>query len=240
MSQSTVAARPAVRPAPRPAARQAPRGTAPRLRVVSAPLHARSRAGLVVASLVLLTVGLVGLLLLNVSLEKGAFVRRTQLAQIEQLSEQRESLLEQIAAREAPQSLASRAASLGMVEAPNVAFIRSDGRILGVPSPGVAAGPQGVTPSASSDGGQGSGAGARATAKGPSAGAAGPAGKATASAKVTATGKAAAATAAASTGKRASSPAAAKAPPSTTAVTARAAAGKKATARVAATMTATP
>jgi hypothetical protein len=106
---------------------------------------ARSRAGLVVGCLSLLAVGLVGLLMLNMSLENGAFVRRYQQTRLEQLVEQQEALTEELAALEAPQSLAGRAVALGMVAAPNVAFVRSDGRVLGVPSPGVVPRPSGAT-----------------------------------------------------------------------------------------------
>jgi cell division protein FtsB len=129
----------AVRPAARLAQRPVGRAATSRLRVVASPVPARSRAGLVVGCLSLLGTGLVALLLLNVNLEKGAFVRRQQQARLEQLLEQRQALQEQLEALEAPQSLAARAAELGMVQAPNAAFIRtSDGRIIGVPTPGVA------------------------------------------------------------------------------------------------------
>jgi len=212
MSQST-AVRPVARAVPRPATRPGARPTAPRLRVVSAPVHARSRAGLVAASLAVLAVGLMGLLLLNVSLDKGAFVNRTQQARIEQLTERRQALQEELAAREAPQSLAAKAQALGMVEAPNVAFVRaSDGRILGVPSPGVAIRPATVTGGGSSAGGQGAAATPSASASAAANGAAATAaGKATASTKVTATGKTAATTTSASAGKPASSATGAKA-----------------------------
>jgi hypothetical protein len=136
MSQST-----AVR-----SARPAPRPGAPRLRAVAAPVGARSRAGLVMGCLSLLSVGLVGLLLLNMSLEKGAFVRRRQQAELERLLEAKQALTEELAALSAPQSLAVRAAQLGMVPAPNAAFVRmSDGRRFGVPSPAVAAQAPSVT-----------------------------------------------------------------------------------------------
>jgi cell division protein FtsB len=150
MSQSAAVrvGRPVARPATRSAARPAGRPAA-RLKAVSAPAHTRSRAGLVIGCLALLAVGLIGLLLLNVSLENGAFVRRHQQAQIEQLMEQRQQLKEQIADLEAPQTLAAKAASLGMVDAPSAAFLRaSDGHVLGVPSPAVAK----VSPKNSADG----------------------------------------------------------------------------------------
>jgi hypothetical protein len=139
MSQSTAvrATRPAARPAARPAGRQPARTSTPLL-VVGAPAHARSRAGLVIGCLALLGGGLLCLLVLNVSLEKGAYVLRQQQSDTNRLMGERQALQEQLAALEAPQSLARRASDLGMVSAPNVAFVRADGQVLGVPTPGVA------------------------------------------------------------------------------------------------------
>jgi hypothetical protein len=94
----------------------------------------------VIACLTLLAAGLVGLLLVNVSLESGSYQLQDQKKQATALTEQREALLEQLDALQAPQHLAASAAALGMVPARNAAFLRaSDGRILGVPAPGVAA-----------------------------------------------------------------------------------------------------
>ncbi|MDQ1288953.1 MAG: hypothetical protein QG622_2519 [Actinomycetota bacterium] len=158
MTQSAAvrAARP---PAPRPG-RSTSRGPAPQLRVVTAPVAARSQAGLAVGCLGLLAVGLVALLLLNLDLEQGAFVRKKQQLDIEQLQERRQALAEEIVALEAPQSLARRAAELGMVEAPNAAFVRArDGRVLGVPSPGVASKSLNVTSSGVPASGRGTSAG---------------------------------------------------------------------------------
>ena len=135
------AARPAARPGGRPTTRPIP------LLVVGAPAHARSRAGLVIGCLALLGVGLLGLLVLNVSLEKGAYVLRQQQSDANRLMAEKQNLQEQLAALEAPQSLARRAGDLGMVTAPNVAFLRtSDSRILGVPAPGVAVRAPSVVP----------------------------------------------------------------------------------------------
>jgi hypothetical protein len=132
MSQTT-----AVRTAPRPVGRSAPRpgSTAPRLRVVSAPAHTRSRAGLVFGCMTLLGSGLVVLLLLNVGLERGSYVLQDQQAKATQLQDQAQSLREQLATLRAPQNLAARATKLGMVPNPNAAFLRaSDGKVLGVPT----------------------------------------------------------------------------------------------------------
>jgi hypothetical protein len=185
MSQST-----AVRVARRPA-RPAPR--TPRRQPAARPMEVGPRAGVVVGCLVLLTVGLVGRLLLNLSLEQGAFVLKTQQGTIQRLQERRQALAEEVASLEAPQSLERRAAKLGMVEAPNVAFVRtSDGRVIGVPSPAVASKSRSVAITSPSPApGRGSIAGPAAS-PAPSRGAATRTAKV--STKVTATGKAAATT----------------------------------------------
>jgi hypothetical protein len=78
--------------------------------------------------------GLVGLLVLTVSLGRGAYEMGALRRTTTQLAEQRQALQEQIAAEQAPQELAARARALGMVPAPNVAMIRSsDGVVLGAP-----------------------------------------------------------------------------------------------------------
>ncbi len=135
------ARQPAVRqPAARqPAARQParrparPAGAGPRLRVVSAPRYTRSRAGLVVVCVGLLLVGLVGLLLMNVSLERGAYDLRDQSAKAEQLRELAQKYAQETRQLEAPEALADRAHKLGMVDAaPGVPFVLPDGRTIGV------------------------------------------------------------------------------------------------------------
>lgn len=154
MSQAT-----AVRSAPRPATRPAARAAAPpRLRVVGAPAQARSRAGLVLGCLLLLGLGLVGLLLLNVSLERGAYTLHAQQAQVNRLQEQEQALQEVLASLEAPQNLAVQAGKLGMVPNPNAAFIRpSDGKVLGVPTRAVAPPTPSVTGTATASPGGGAG-----------------------------------------------------------------------------------
>ncbi len=152
MSQSTAvrAPRPAARPISAP--RQAPaRPVTPRLRVVAAPADARSRAGLVVACLSLLVLGLICLLVLNVGLERGAYELRDQRAQTAQLIEQKQALEETINAAQGPAALAAKAQALGMVPARNATFLRrSDGAILGVPVPAVADQPPNVVKEATS------------------------------------------------------------------------------------------
>jgi cell division septation protein DedD len=115
--------------------------------VVSAPAHTRSRAGLVFGCIALLGGGLVALLLLNVSLERGSYVLQDGQTKQTRLQDQAQALREQLAALQAPQNLAAQASKLGMVPNPNAAFLRaSDGRVLGVPTRAVAPKPPTVTP----------------------------------------------------------------------------------------------
>jgi hypothetical protein len=142
--------------------RPAPAPPPPRLRVVSAARHTHSRAGLVVASVALLVLGLVGLLLLDVSLERGAYDLRDQNQRAEQLRELAQKYRSEIVQEEAPQNLEDKARKQGMVPAAGApVFVEPGGRTIGVPkrtvasaSPSVtsaptpAAKPKGATPNA--------------------------------------------------------------------------------------------
>jgi len=119
--------------APARAPRRAP---SPRLRVVVAPPSTRSRVPFAVSCAALLVVTLVGLLMLNINLSRGAF----QVHELEQrrtlLAERQQALEERLAAEAAPGRLADRATALGMVTNPNPAVLRlSDGAVLGAPAP---------------------------------------------------------------------------------------------------------
>jgi hypothetical protein len=123
----------------------------PRLRVVSAARHTRSRAGLVVACLALLVLGLVGLLLLDVSLERGAYDLQAQGQRAEQLREQAQKIRSEIVEQEAPQNLEQKARQEGMVPAPGApVFVLPGGRTIGVPQRAVAPPSPSVTPSSAS------------------------------------------------------------------------------------------
>lgn len=105
----------------------------PQLRLVTLPGPARSRAGLAVACLLALAAGLIGLLLLNVSLERGAYVLRDQERRSNELREQREALAQAIQERQAPGRLAADADRLGMVPQKRVVFIDENGKQHGEP-----------------------------------------------------------------------------------------------------------
>jgi hypothetical protein len=133
MSQST-AVRSTAR-APRPGPRPQPSRPVARLRVVTAPRHTRSRAGLVAACVALLVLGLIGLLLLNVNLERGTYDLRDQASRAEQLREQKQRLEMELRAQQAPDHLERRARALGMVDAPPSPVFLEGSKTLGVPTP---------------------------------------------------------------------------------------------------------
>jgi len=131
MSSSSAAARMPTRPVTRPLSRER---TQPRLRVV-APAPHRSATGLALLCVVLLGCGLLALLLLNISIGKGAYTLTGLQTQQRQLQERKQALAEQVEGESAPQALASTAEKLGMVAAPHTAFVRlPDGRVEGDPA----------------------------------------------------------------------------------------------------------
>jgi hypothetical protein len=147
MSSSTAAARvPVTRPIARPSSRE--RAAAPRLRVVAPSTH-RSATGLAVLCVALLGGGLLVLLLLNISIGKGAYALTELQSQQRQLAENKQALAEQVEAVSAPQQLAASALKLGMVPAPNAVFVRlPDGTVEGKPA--IAKAPPKPTPTADS------------------------------------------------------------------------------------------
>lgn len=141
MSQATAAR--ATRPLGRPSPHQAPPGR--RLRVVSAPASVRSRAGVVLFCVAMLVAGLVALLLINIGLSHGSYQTFTLQRDLKELRDRKQTLTEEIAAAQAPQELARSARRLGMVPAPEVAFLRlSDGSLSGAAQPAQAAAPPSV------------------------------------------------------------------------------------------------
>jgi hypothetical protein len=132
MSSSTAAARVPARPLVRPASRE--RVVQPRLRVVAPTAH-RSATGLALVCVGLLGGGLLVLLLLNISIGKGAYALTRLQTEQNQLIDNRQALAEQVEAASAPQRLAESAKKLGMVPAPNTAFVQvPNGRVEGQPA----------------------------------------------------------------------------------------------------------
>ena len=119
-----------------------PAGTPPRPRLTVVPkMSARApRVPFVALVVLVLTAGLVGLLVLNTSLQQGAY-RVTDLRQTSaDLSLRRQNLELQVSALESPHRISRQALRLGMVANENPAFLSlSTGRVVGVPVPGARA-----------------------------------------------------------------------------------------------------
>jgi hypothetical protein len=114
-------------------------GRGGRLTVV--PRSARNTPKVPFVALVLLVLGsgLVGLLVLNTSLQQGAFYEASLQDKQNALATKQEDLRLKIAALRDPQRLADQARSLGMVPNLNPAFIHlSNGSVLGDPQPAMA------------------------------------------------------------------------------------------------------
>ena len=87
-----------------------------------------------------LGLGLIALLGLNTLLGQNAFVIQDLRQQAATLSDREEALRQEVAQLESPARLADQARGLGMVAAPQPAFVDpATGAVLGIPAPGVAA-----------------------------------------------------------------------------------------------------
>jgi hypothetical protein len=84
----------------------------------------------------ILVLSLLGLLLLNIALTRGAYDVQSLQGHATLLGEHEQALAERLAAQAAPGQLSQRATEMGMVASTSPAFIRlSDGAVLGVPQP---------------------------------------------------------------------------------------------------------
>ena len=112
----------------------------PQLTVVPKTSPRPARLPFAVLVIAVLSAGLVGLLLLNTSMERGAYQVTALRAQTAALSAQQQRLEQQVAALQNPQQVAERALNLGMVVNANPAFLSlATGKILGHAVPGAAA-----------------------------------------------------------------------------------------------------
>lgn len=131
-----------------PAQRSAPvsapgrsRTAAPRLRLVRAPQQTRTRVPFVLFCITILVAALLGALVLNTSMARGAYQAHDLQIELAQLARTEQDLNSQLLAHRAPGQLAASARALGMVPAPELAFLRlSDGAVLGSPTPARAGG----------------------------------------------------------------------------------------------------
>jgi hypothetical protein len=147
MSAQSSAARPAGRPSTRSTSTRPTRATAtrkaarPPLREVPPPAPAVAGAGLFALVVTgVMAGGAVLLLVLNTTLAQGAFEMSRLEKQQRDLAVQEQTLLQQVAKAESPETLARRAEALGMVPVESPVFLRlADGKVLGVPVPAKAA-----------------------------------------------------------------------------------------------------
>ena len=114
---------------PRPAAR------APQLQVVPSISRVRANRFLILVA-GLLVGGLIGLLLLNLSMQKGAFELAAIEAQTDDLRTQEQELSYDMQRLGSTQHLKRRATNLGMVAYPHPVFLDlADGSVIGDPVP---------------------------------------------------------------------------------------------------------
>lgn len=118
--------------APRPDARPASR---PRLQVVPRVQRARGSHFVVLVTGMLVS-GLIGLLLLNLSMQKGAFELAGLQDEIADLDTRKQALTLDLETLESTRHLARKARSLGMVPNTNPVFLDlTDGSVIGDPVP---------------------------------------------------------------------------------------------------------
>lgn len=111
----------------------------PRLTVVPKVVAKAPRVPFVVLVVAVLGAGLVGLLLLNTSLERGAYQETALRDQAAQVTLRQQDLQMQVASLQDPQVLARKAIALGMVQDPSPAFLSlRTGRLIGHSVAGVA------------------------------------------------------------------------------------------------------
>jgi hypothetical protein len=125
----------------------------PGLAVINGFAGRRSVIPFAVLVLAVLSVGLVGLLLLNTAIDRGAFEIQAAQKRQSQLTDQQQQLQLRLNNLSAPGPLASQAAALGMVPNPQPAFLNpANGAVLGTPSPAPTTAPPSPSPSASPSG----------------------------------------------------------------------------------------
>lgn len=111
----------------------------PRLTIVPKVAKRAPRVPFVALVVTLLLGGLVGLLLLNTALQRGAYVTNDLQRQSDELTVTQERLEQEIAALGASQRVAQKAQHLGMVPNDSPVFLSlADKRVIGKPVAGVA------------------------------------------------------------------------------------------------------
>jgi hypothetical protein len=123
-----------------PAAPERGRVPASRLKLVRAPLTTRTRVPFVLLCIAILVGALLGALILNTSMARGSYQAHDLQITLAELARTDQDLNTRLLANKSPGQLAASARTLGMVPAPELAFLRlSDGAVLGAPTPAKAA-----------------------------------------------------------------------------------------------------
>jgi hypothetical protein len=117
-----------------------PGGALPRPRLTIVPKVA-ARAPRIPFALLVVTVlaaGLIGLLLLNTALQRGAYTVTDLQDRSDNLTLQQQNLELEVATLESPQRISERAVRIGMVSGDSPAFLSlKTGKVIGVPKAGV-------------------------------------------------------------------------------------------------------
>ena len=118
-----------------------------RLTLLAPPASTRFRLPFAALCAAVLVASLLGVLVINIVLSRGAYTEHVLESRQVQLTEDEQDLSEQLSVQASPAVLSDRARELGMVPNVNPAFIRmSDGTVLGSPAPADA----GTAPAAAS------------------------------------------------------------------------------------------
>lgn len=108
----------------------------PRIELVKAPIQSRSRIPFVLLCMTLVATALIGALILNTTMARGAYEVSELESEIAQLAQTEQALLAEFDQLASPTALAERARDLGMVQDSTPAFIQlSSSKIIGDPTP---------------------------------------------------------------------------------------------------------
>ena len=107
----------------------------PRLRLVRAPAHTRTRVPFVLTCMAVLAGALLSALLLNTQMASNAYARYDLSNELGRLDQDAKDLVAELDQKSSPAELAKAAGELGMVPSEGTGWIRlSDGTVQGAPA----------------------------------------------------------------------------------------------------------
>lgn len=104
-------------------------------RLVPARGSSAARTPFVLLVVLILGAGLLGLLLLNAAVNQGSFQLSRLERQTDELTDEQQSLQQEVDSYSAPGALEKRARGLGLVPGGTPAFLAPDGTVKGKPQP---------------------------------------------------------------------------------------------------------